>query len=157
MPDDLVCWSKPFPEYAPSYYDSEILIGKEWADPPINTSGFKPTFNELDIKHYVNRKSFLGAYEIENKYPLNPAGRTGQQGRGILGRWGPNHAADPVVTRWKRNYEGVVEQNPESMKPILQFCGIERHDCHQWAIPGLLPKLSINQKIFMIYILRWDG
>uniref|UniRef100_A0A493TA46 Uncharacterized protein n=1 Tax=Anas platyrhynchos platyrhynchos TaxID=8840 RepID=A0A493TA46_ANAPP len=29
----------------------------------------------------------------------NPAGRTGLTGRGLLGRWGPNHAADPIVTR----------------------------------------------------------
>ena len=30
----------------------------------------------------------------------NPVGRTGMVGRGLLGRWGPNHAADPVVTRY---------------------------------------------------------
>lgn len=29
----------------------------------------------------------------------NPVGRTGISGRGCLGRWGPNHAADPIVTR----------------------------------------------------------
>ena len=29
----------------------------------------------------------------------NPIGRTGMTGRGLLGRWGPNHAADPIVTR----------------------------------------------------------
>ena len=29
----------------------------------------------------------------------NPVGRTGIRGRGCLGRWGPNHAADPIVTR----------------------------------------------------------
>lgn len=26
-------------------------------------------------------------------------GRTGMIGRGLLGKWGPNHAADPIVTR----------------------------------------------------------
>ena len=29
----------------------------------------------------------------------NPIGRTGMIGRGLLGRWGPNHAADPIVSR----------------------------------------------------------
>ena len=29
----------------------------------------------------------------------NPIGRTGMAGRGLLGKWGPNHAADPIVTR----------------------------------------------------------
>jgi ADP-ribose pyrophosphatase len=33
--------------------------------------------------------------------PLNPYGRTGLTGRGLLGKWGPNHAADPIVTRWE--------------------------------------------------------
>ena len=33
--------------------------------------------------------------------PLNPLGRTGLAGRGLLGKWGPNHAADPIVTRWE--------------------------------------------------------
>ena len=33
-------------------------------------------------------------------FPRNPIGRTGMIGRGLLGRWGPNHAADPVVTRY---------------------------------------------------------
>ena len=43
----------------------------------------------------------------------NPVGRTGLKGRGTLGKWGPNHAADPIVTRsvchvaavmWKHTY-----------------------------------------------------
>ena len=29
----------------------------------------------------------------------NPTGRTGFAGRGLLDYWGPNHCADPVVTR----------------------------------------------------------
>ena len=29
----------------------------------------------------------------------NPLGKTGIGGRGQLGRWGPNHAADCIVTR----------------------------------------------------------
>ena len=27
-------------------------------------------------------------------------GRTGMVGRGLLRRWGPNHAADPIATRY---------------------------------------------------------
>ena len=40
-------------------------------------------------------------YEVKEGLPVNPVGRTGLRGRGLLGRWGPNHAADPVVTRWE--------------------------------------------------------
>ena len=43
----------------------------------------------------------MGSYSLgkEDLLPRNPIGRTGLRGRGLLGRWGPNHAADPVVTR----------------------------------------------------------
>lgn len=58
-----------------------------------------PKWNSLDGK--VNRVSYEGIYEIVKGRPLNPRGRTGLCGRGVLGRWGPNHAADPIVTRWK--------------------------------------------------------
>ncbi|KAG1697226.1 ADP-ribose pyrophosphatase, mitochondrial [Nymphon striatum] len=66
----------------------------------------------------------------------NPVGRTGISGRGLLGRWGPNHAADPIVTRWKRDADGNIIKDEISNKPIVQFICIERKDCHEWAFPG---------------------
>uniref|UniRef100_A0ABI7YQU1 Nudix hydrolase domain-containing protein n=2 Tax=Felinae TaxID=338152 RepID=A0ABI7YQU1_FELCA len=66
----------------------------------------------------------------------NPAGRTGLIGRGLLGRWGPNHAADPIITRWKRDRSGNKITHPVSGKNILQFVAIKRKDCGEWAIPG---------------------
>ena len=65
----------------------------------------------------------------------NPVGRTGMIGRGLLGRWGPNHAVDPIVTRWKRGPDGskvMVEG-----KPVLEFVAILRNDTRDWAIPGV--------------------
>lgn len=43
----------------------------------------------------------MGHYQIIDGKPINIVGRTGISGRGQLGKWGPNHAADPVVTRSK--------------------------------------------------------
>ena len=40
-------------------------------------------WNQMDGK--VNRKSLLYEYKIEDGYPLNPIGRTGLRGRGLLG------------------------------------------------------------------------
>ncbi|EEC14441.1 nudt9 protein, putative, partial [Ixodes scapularis] len=57
---------------------------------------FRPAWNSLDGK--VDRRSHEGAYTLAEGAPQNPHGRTGLLGRGRLGRWGPNHAADPVVT-----------------------------------------------------------
>ena len=56
--------------------------------------------------------------------PLNPRGRTGMRGRGLLGKWGPNHAADPIVTRF----------HPET--GVLQLVAILRADVRRWALPG---------------------
>jgi ADP-ribose pyrophosphatase len=77
-----------------------ILVGdKPWADPQIASSGFSPKFNALDGQ--LNRRSWEGVYKVNEKgYPLNVVGRTGLGGRGSLGKWGPNHAADCIVTRY---------------------------------------------------------
>ncbi|XP_019408355.1 PREDICTED: ADP-ribose pyrophosphatase, mitochondrial isoform X3 [Crocodylus porosus] len=66
----------------------------------------------------------------------NPVGRTGLVGRGLLGRWGPNHAADPIITRWKRDKSSSKIAHTVSGKNILQFVAIKRKDCGEWAIPG---------------------
>lgn len=85
----------------------------------------------------VDRRSHMGTYRLdETGLPLNPIGRTGLRGRGLLGRWGPNHAADPIVTRWKRSgSEKVIDQLDN--KPVLQFVAIQRRDTGEWAIPGV--------------------
>ena len=78
----------------------------------------------------------MNALQGDNE-PLNIRGRTGLKGRGVLGKWGPNHAADPIVTRWKRDSGGgEVANDAESGKPILQFVSIQRRDTKEWAIPG---------------------
>ncbi|KAJ1346136.1 putative nudix hydrolase 6 [Parelaphostrongylus tenuis] len=96
------------------------LFGREWADPPdTKRGGFK--WNTLDGN--VNRVSHMGDYALDSSSrPMNPIGRTGLRGRGVLGRWGPNHAADPLVTRFKNGK--------------LQFVAIKRSDTGEWAIPG---------------------
>ncbi|CAH1971874.1 unnamed protein product [Acanthoscelides obtectus] len=131
--DDLVAWSNQFPDYDPPEYNSKSLVNKPWADPPFEDPNFKPNWNQLDGK--VNRQSHVGVYDIRDGRPLNPEGRTGLKGRGILGKWGPNHAADPIVTRW-RMIGDAKEFNPSSKLPILQFCAIQRRDCKEWALPG---------------------
>lgn len=135
VPDNKVLWNVEYLEYKPVKYTASVLKGKPWADPEITETSFKPKWNSLD--EGVNRKSFMGDYSLNNDgYPLNPIGRTGIIGRGLLGRWGPNHAADPIVTRWKRNATGTPEINKDTKKPILQFVAIERRDSGEWAIPG---------------------
>lgn len=75
----------------------------------------------IDIK---KRGSYCGKLTFVDGHPRNPIGRTGMIGRGLLGKWGPNYAADPLVTRF----------DPDTGK--LQMVAVERSDTHDWAIPG---------------------
>ncbi|XP_053108255.1 ADP-ribose pyrophosphatase, mitochondrial isoform X2 [Hemicordylus capensis] len=135
VPNDKVDWLVEWEDYSPvEYTANSVLAGPKWADPEIGVKNFAPNFNEKDGQ--VERKSQSGPYNVENGRPRNPVGRTGIVGRGLLGRWGPNHAADPLITRWKRDVSGNKEVHPLSGKNILQFIAIKRKDCGEWAIPG---------------------
>ncbi|XP_077068579.1 ADP-ribose pyrophosphatase, mitochondrial isoform X2 [Siphateles boraxobius] len=132
IPDDKVDWETDWPQYSPvNYTASTVLKNPVWADREI---GKFLQFNSLDGS--VDRRSHEGPYRIQNGKPLNPHGRTGLEGRGLLGRWGPNHAADPIVTRWKRDSKGQSVHHTTSQLPMLQFVSIKRLDCGEWAIPG---------------------
>uniref|UniRef100_A0A6J0V528 ADP-ribose pyrophosphatase, mitochondrial n=1 Tax=Pogona vitticeps TaxID=103695 RepID=A0A6J0V528_9SAUR len=149
VPNVKVDWLVEWEDYNPVEYTApSVLAGPKWADPEIGAKGFSPKFNEKDGE--VDRKSQSGIYKVENGRPRNPAGRTGITGRGLLGRWGPNHAADPVITRWKRDGSGNKMAHSGSGKNILQFIAIKRRDCGEWAIPGGMvdpgEKLSVALK-----------
>ncbi|XP_067911371.1 ADP-ribose pyrophosphatase, mitochondrial-like isoform X1 [Heterodontus francisci] len=137
VPDDKVDWAVPWADYkAVNYTAPSVLRQPPWADPPYRDGGelaIPLKFNQLDDG--VDRTSHIGLYNVMNGLPRNPCGRTGLKGRGLLGRWGPNHAADPIVTRWKREV-GKTVTHSRSGKPILQFVAICRKDNKEWAIPG---------------------
>lgn len=133
VPDNKVSWTTQWDEYEPPSYSIPGLASKPWADPEIG-GHFCPSWNSLDGS--VDRRSYEGAYAVVNGRPQNPHGRTGLSGRGRLGRWGPNHAADPLVTRWKRDAGGSVVVSSCSHLPVLQFVAIARRDSGEWAIPG---------------------
>ncbi|ODN05633.1 ADP-ribose pyrophosphatase, mitochondrial, partial [Orchesella cincta] len=137
IPDDKIEWSSRWEDYSPPEFTTEsILIGdKDWADKELRLTdvGLWPKWNQQDGG--INRKSHHGNYRTDNDgYPLNPAGRTGIKGRGSLGRWATNHAADCIITRWKKHEDGsaVIIDG----KPQLQFIGIIRKDTGDSAFPG---------------------
>ncbi|RMZ94618.1 ADP-ribose mitochondrial [Brachionus plicatilis] len=131
--DSMVPWSVDYRDYKPIKYTSPIVLKSPfWADPLQPNSDTR--WNSVDKQ--IDRRSHLGLYAIAQGLPRNPVGRTGIEGRGLLGKWGPNHAADPIVTRWKLNPKGMVEINAKSKKPILQFVAVERKDTKEWAVPG---------------------
>lgn len=113
--DKDVAWSVKLPGYRPSdFTDPEVTrnIGK-WAEPD-------------DVTLHKGRfQSKLGPVSVDERgRPLNPMGRTGVEGRGLLGKWGANPAGDPIVTK----------VNPKTGD--LELLVILRKDSQQWALPG---------------------
>jgi len=146
-----VPWGFPLPSYEPPVWTHKVVIAfnrdvKEngWADPPElpplqardapRRTATAPTQARSQLRSHVQeelfaRETFEGPIVFEEQgetrcAPRNPRGRTGLAGRGLLGKWGPNHAADPIVTRF----------NPLTGK--LQMVAVCRKDTGAWAIPG---------------------
>lgn len=134
MPDDKVSWKVSFPEYAPVEFTApSVACQPVWAD---KEDCSKIVFNEIDKELNVDRKTYTPhKIEVVNGRPRNVVGRTGATGRGCLGRWGPNHAGDPIVTRWKRDDNNKKVKGADG-KPILQFVAVQRTDNLEWALPG---------------------
>lgn len=115
VPDEKVPWSAPFPEYQPTPY-TFARKDASFADPADPNS-------IPDLKQRVTYEA--GGLQFDpSGTPLNPMGRTGMVERGRLAKWGPNHAADPIVTRY----------HPTTGE--LQFVAIKRKDTGEWALPG---------------------
>jgi len=120
VPDEIVSWERSAPGYHPNYHTAPVVLQndrtqnpKGWADPEDISQIQLPT------------QSYEGTLIADKDgYPLNPRGRTGIRGRGLLGNWGPNYAADPIILR----------RDPLTHQP--QMLAIQRRDTHQWAIPG---------------------
>uniref|UniRef100_A0A1I8F582 Ion_trans domain-containing protein n=1 Tax=Macrostomum lignano TaxID=282301 RepID=A0A1I8F582_9PLAT len=79
VPPEKAAWEIEYPEY--NAFDASTI---RRALPSI-------TFNQFDAGSRLRRQSLLGRYQLDpdSGAPLNPMGRTGLQGKGLLPRWGP--------------------------------------------------------------------
>lgn len=144
--DDLVDWDTPNPDYDNNINQYEFtsyavelnrLCGpeKRWAD--------DETPNTIDwisriTNFYGKPETVLSVLKFDKfGYPINPAGRTGLRKNGLLGKIGPNQAADPIVIKKVDNKYYII--------------AIERRDKTGWALPGGMidktsPTVSITLK-----------
>jgi ADP-ribose pyrophosphatase len=112
--DEVVSWQIYFPGYQPVEYNAPIVLDENtpWADP-----------------HEIARVthsffSFMGEIHFNQKgIPLNPVGRTGISGRGVLGKWGANFAVDAIIT--------TIDQENNFL-----VLAITRKDTGETAFPG---------------------
>jgi len=69
--------------------------------PPSYTKHYTDDDNTENVKwNEGDRVSYNGHYVVKQGVPLNPQGRTGISGKGVLERWGPNYVSVPIITRF---------------------------------------------------------
>ena len=132
--DEAVRWSNAWPSYAPSTWTHEAVLnnsrdlpsGHKWADPPDAAAMRAELEQRITYSMGDGREHTFGECLTFDGLgrPMNPVGRTGLGGRGLLGKWGANHAADPIVTRF----------HPTGGQ--LQVVAIVRRDNGVVALPG---------------------
>ena len=99
--DEQVPWSVTYNEYSTLDFTYKTVVdngrdkltGGRWADPS------DPLALRDEISQRITFENDGRILFGDDGRPRNPRGRTGLRGRGLLGQWGPNHAADPIVTR----------------------------------------------------------
>jgi len=105
VPDEKVSWSMPW-DYGPVVFCSELVTANardsssahRWADPEEPQLIAKELRERITvIGNMVRTLEEAVAFDSAGR-PRNPCGRTGLRGQGLLGRWGPNHTADILVT-----------------------------------------------------------
>lgn len=121
-----------------SYITNDYILNSiffEYCDYYIDNSNGNDNINEdfVSLMEHGNTNENGNLIEVESitdnyvsaMLPCNPFGPTGIGGRGLLGKWGPNHAADPIVITL------------DSCRNVYQLLVIERADTSGvWALPG---------------------
>ena len=132
--DARVPWTNSYPRYKPVEFIHRTVADnmtstRPWADPKnVDKKVLSSRFTLVGSVKKPRKRSLrsAGFLNPRTQRPRNPVGRTGMRERGLLGKYGPNHAADPIVMRLK----------PDSPTLQLQFVAIRRRDTGEWAIPG---------------------
>ncbi|MEU7767433.1 NUDIX domain-containing protein [Nocardia sp. NPDC049190] len=117
VPPDKSSWVVDSPGYNPLFVDvprGNTRYRKEGDRPDPDDPREIETFSSHEVAQ-VQRDA--------EGYPLNPRGRTGLRGRGMLDKWGATQAADPIITRFDE-------------RGGLEVLLIQRKDTGEWAIPG---------------------
>lgn len=125
VPDEKVSWQESYPEYNPPYFVHEKVL----ANAGVNEKEGKADCEDINI----SKKKSYGYSQVaphvhfdpdHNGNPLNPWGRTGIAGRGLLYKWGANQAVDIVL----------LTIHPKTR--LLSFLAVKRVDNGMNAIVG---------------------
>lgn len=107
-----------------NFYEADCVLKNAgiWADyTNVSKEELENRLVWRDNKLITLKKAKIEFDEFDK--PITPI-NTGKKGRGLLGRYGPNHACDPIITRFN------------VYKCRIEFIAVKRNDSKQWAIPG---------------------
>ena len=138
--DERKSWAKSWPEYLPTDYTSPSILEDSptsiIADDDLQLTKIK--FNAIckATGAPINRVSHSGKYALHPGHgmPLNPGGRTNIQGRGVFRRYGPNHGAEMILSRWKRKGGSLLRDHFD--EPMLEVLMIKKGSSPEWQLPG---------------------
>lgn len=154
--EEFLSWKIAYPDYDPVAYTAlNVLAGCSLSVDEEYNPRKPPKFNELD--EACDRRSYKGPYELDPMIglPLNPSGRTGIKGRGMLRRYGPNHITEAIFTRFRAFNQSTKHQ-------LLEVLVLEE-SAREYYLPSDEVKLGINpednlpnslKKIFNISTLK---
>lgn len=94
IPIDEALWAVPCPSYSPPYHVDAVVLANNLLETP---GGWADPEDVSLIPPYAVAETVAQQDEVGR--PLNPRGRTGIEGRGLLGKWGPNRMVGIVITR----------------------------------------------------------
>lgn len=132
VPSSTRSWTVSWPDYKPLIFTADSAKATD----SHKISGARP--QEFTIRDTSNdASSYGGKYFVDKRgLPCRPLGRSGVRGRGILKYFGPNHAADPIVTRWKVNEDSGKLERDKNGGRMLEILLVRRPDSFVWSLPG---------------------
>lgn len=125
-PVKSIFWDEEDSSYAPVNFTHAVVLQNDrtklasgWADPAEWTNEL-----ESEVSKRICLSQSDGTVPMHAHRPRNPKGRTGMTGRGLLGKYGPNAAADAMFLRTNKD------------TGRLQIILIVRADNGAWSMPG---------------------
>ncbi|OON22297.1 hypothetical protein X801_01802 [Opisthorchis viverrini] len=142
VPQDKLNWKVPYPAYRTfRITEDRLSVPYVGMDDGADVSPQTLPYNDYDSQHGVSRKATRGRVRVFRKsnsaetsqligLPLNPSGRSGLQGKGLLPHWGPNHAVTVALTR--AHPDGIIWNN----LPVIQVAVLCRNQnfCLPWYL-----------------------
>lgn len=125
VPADARSWDVPLPGYDPPRFEHGKLAeaAERGAADPADYAEVREAPQPLGGEPLVT--------DPRTGRPRNPRGRTGLAGRGVLYRWGPNKAADAVLTRTRGGSKALLADAGD-----FDVLLIRRGDNGRLALPG---------------------